>query len=67
MVRIMNLTRRLNSFQGHQLRVTSSGVYLPHLCSYEQTRISVLILIDGFWEKNKKSMLACMNIKFIKI
>ena len=61
------ITCRSRSFLGRQLRVISSCVYLPLLCSYDKTRnISVLILIEGFWEKNKKSMLACMNRKFIK-
>ena len=29
------ITGRLHSFQGRQLRVISSGVYLLHLCSYD--------------------------------
>ena len=29
------ITRRLYSFVGRQLRVISYGVYLPFLCSYE--------------------------------
>ena len=50
------VTWRLHSFQGCQLWVILSGV----------AAAIKLVIYQCFWEKNKKSMLACMNRNLFK-
>ena len=48
-------------------RTQSCSLNLPFLCNWKQNRIiSVLVSINDISEKNKKSMLVCVNWKFLK-